>query len=52
MDFPTNYYPEKITDKYNFFWNSAFSQWFFADIVIDDVLYSTNEKYMMDVRVF
>jgi ribA/ribD-fused uncharacterized protein len=37
----------KITDKYVFFWNGIYSQWFMRDIIVDDVKYNCCEQYMM-----
>ena len=36
-----------ITDKYVFFWNGPFSQWYPANFTIDDVEYNCAEQYMM-----
>jgi len=37
----------KITDKYVFFWNGIYSQWYQAPMTIDGVLYNCCEQYMM-----
>lgn len=37
----------KITDKYVFFWDGIYSQWYHSPIVIDDVNYNCCEQYMM-----
>ena len=36
-----------ITDKYVFFWNGPFSQWYPSKFVIDEVEYNCCEQYMM-----
>lgn len=33
--------------KYTFFWNGIYSQWYLADIVIDEIKYNCCEQYMM-----
>jgi ribA/ribD-fused uncharacterized protein len=37
----------KTTDKYVFFWNGIYSQWFMRDIIIDNIKYNCCEQYMM-----
>jgi ribA/ribD-fused uncharacterized protein len=37
----------KITDKYVFFWNGIYSQWFLADMVTDSITFNSCEQYMM-----
>jgi len=37
----------KITDKYVFFWNGIYSQWYVAPMKIDGVEYNCCEQYMM-----
>jgi hypothetical protein len=37
----------KITDKYVFFWNGIYSQWYPARMVIDKIEYNSCEQYMM-----
>lgn len=37
----------KITNKYVFFWNGIYSQWYQAPIEIDGIKYSCCEQYMM-----
>jgi len=42
--------PERITEKYAFFWNSLYSQWYTRKNLFKDdngVYYSSAEKYMM-----
>ena len=34
-------------DKYTFFWNGPFSQWYISDIKIDGLTYNCCEQYMM-----
>ena len=36
-----------ITNKYVFFWNGIYSQWYQAPMTIDGVLYNCCEQYMM-----
>lgn len=36
-----------ITNKYVFFWNGIYSQWYQASMTIDGVLYNCCEQYMM-----
>ena len=36
-----------ITDKYVFFWNGVFSQWYPSNFVIEGVEYNCCEQYMM-----
>lgn len=36
-----------VTDKYVFFWNGVFSQWYPAKFVIEEVEYNCCEQYMM-----
>lgn len=37
----------KTTDKYVFFWNGIYSQWYRAPMTIDGISYSSCEQYMM-----
>lgn len=37
----------KITDKYVFFWNGIYSQWYTSPMVINDITYICAEQYMM-----
>lgn len=37
----------KITDKYVFFWNGTFSQWYPSKFEVDGIQYNTAEQYMM-----
>ena len=37
----------KITDKYVFFWNGIYSQWYKCEFKVDDIEYSSAEQYMM-----
>jgi ribA/ribD-fused uncharacterized protein len=37
----------KVTNKYVFFWSGIYSQWWKADMTIDDVKYNSCEQYMM-----
>ena len=37
----------KITDKYVFFWNGIYSQWYVAPMKIDGIEYNCCEQYMM-----
>jgi ribA/ribD-fused uncharacterized protein len=37
----------KTTDKYVFFWNGIYSQWFMRDIIVDNIKYNCCEQYMM-----
>jgi ribA/ribD-fused uncharacterized protein len=37
----------KITDKYVFFWNGIYSQWYQSRMVIDGIEYNCCEQYMM-----
>jgi len=37
----------KITDKYVFFWNGIYSQWYRAQMEIDGIVYNSCEQYMM-----
>lgn len=37
----------KITDKYVFFWDGIYSQWYPSPIVIDGITYNCCEQYMM-----
>lgn len=37
----------KITDKYVFFWNGIYSQWYVATMKIDGIEYNCCEQYMM-----
>lgn len=37
----------KVTNKYVFFWNGIYSQWYEAPMTIDGVLYNCCEQYMM-----
>lgn len=37
----------KITDKYVFFWNGIYSQWYPSNFEVDGYKYNTAEKYMM-----
>lgn len=36
-----------VTDKYVFFWNGVFSQWYPSKFVIEGVEYNCCEQYMM-----
>ena len=36
-----------VTDKYVFFWNGVFSQWYPSKFVIEEVEYNCCEQYMM-----
>lgn len=36
-----------VTDKYVFFWNGVFSQWYTSKFVIEGVEYNCCEQYMM-----
>jgi ribA/ribD-fused uncharacterized protein len=38
---------EKETEKYIFFWNGIFSQWYQSEMVIDGITYNCCEQYMM-----
>jgi ribA/ribD-fused uncharacterized protein len=40
----------KITEKYVFFWNGIYSQWYQAPMTIDGVLYNCCEQYMMQQK--
>ncbi len=37
----------RITDKYVFFWNGIYSQWYEAPMIIDGIEYNCCEQYMM-----
>lgn len=37
----------KITDKYVFFWDGIYSQWYKSPMIIDNITYVTAEQYMM-----
>ena len=37
----------KITDKYVFFWDGIYSQWYAANMVINGITYNCCEQYMM-----
>lgn len=37
----------KITDKFVFFWNGIYSQWYGAPFTIDGIIFNTCEQYMM-----
>lgn len=37
----------KTTDKYVFFWNGIYSQWYLRDMVVDGIKYNCCEQYMM-----
>ena len=37
----------RITDKYVFFWNGIYSQWYIAPMTIDGIEYNCCEQYMM-----
>jgi len=37
----------KTTDKYVFFWNGIYSQWFLSNFVIDGFEYNSCEQFMM-----
>lgn len=37
----------RITDKYVFFWDGIYSQWYHSPIMINDVTYNCCEQYMM-----
>ncbi len=37
----------RVTDKYVFFWNGIYSQWYPAPMTIDGIEYNTCEQYMM-----
>jgi len=41
---------ELITDKFVFFWNGIYSQWYVRNILIDGVEYSSCEQYMMAMK--
>jgi ribA/ribD-fused uncharacterized protein len=37
----------RTTDKHVFFWDGIYSQWYWADMVIDNIEYNSCEQYMM-----
>lgn len=37
----------KVTDKYVFFWNGVFSQWYPSTFTAEGYIYNTAEQYMM-----
>lgn len=37
----------KKTDKYYFFWNGPFSQWYKSEFTVDGITFVTAEEYMM-----
>lgn len=37
----------KKTDKYYFFWNGPFSQWYKSEFTVDGITFVTAEQYMM-----
>ena len=37
----------RITEKYVFFWNGIYSQWYIAPMTIDGIEYNSCEQYMM-----
>jgi len=37
----------KVTDKYVFFWDGIYSQWYQSPMTIDGITYVTAEQYMM-----
>ena len=40
----------KITDKYIFFWDGVYSQWYPEDMQIDGTFYNCCEQYMMEQK--